>query len=493
MPKYCACLLVALLILPVGCSLNYPVAMPEPLLEDVVASVPLLFPGIPQASHSLELADRPDESYRAWIRWLKEDLLPASVTPLEVSSTERDFLDYASRHWLPWLQQQSDQGDISSQIMLAMLLLQNLVPGKKRGQEWSEGLLWLDRAAASGNGFAAWHRALLMLDTTAGVDAVRLDKLLHQAARTGNALVFLSLARLYRDGDRLVQNREQAVEWFLKLEQDARDQHLSNEARVNLGLMVWFGIGIKQDRTEAEKKWKMAAANGSGPAAYLAALATGYTAENNKQTLLKQAVTAQVIEGFNQQGLLFWNKGNYIQAAARFDLGHQAGDDLATYNMGLTYYTGKGRTPDPHKALVMFSEAAARGNRHALRLQGFLLWQGSGQVTASYSKARDIFMRAASMGDLYSYYALGIMAAIGQGEPRDLVTAWSHLALVAAWGVSEAATLRDIVVEKMTEQQKSVARKQAQVLFDNCRNMSVYLDIERQSSTIRGALVKPKS
>ncbi|MCL6271098.1 sel1 repeat family protein [Sansalvadorimonas sp. 2012CJ34-2] len=474
------------LIILAGCSSKPKVVLPESLLEEQLESVPLVFPGFPVASHSLDTKESPRESWRSWIQWLNEFPLPSPVAPVPLVEIDQQSLHKAGAVWIPWLKGKADQGDITAQVVMGLMRQQGGFAEINR----KDGIHWLDKAASGGNSFAAWQRALTMLHDQNHKDAVQLDKLLNQAVQEKNGYAELVLARLYRDGNRLVQDVVNSEKWYRKVLQQSSNKALQNNSRLNIGLIEWFGIGRKRNTLAAVKEWKQSAEAGDARGALLAALGQS---DGESEALLKQAASAGISLAFNQFGLMNWKQENYLPAASLFDKGHQKGDLLASYNLSVAFYSGNGRPPNFHKALVMMSEPAARGDRNARRLQGFLYWQGPGPVAVSYTKARKAFTDAADQGDLYSYYALGLMAAIGQGEPRDLVTAWANLAVVAAWGVPEAATLRDIVVGKMTDQEQAVARKRAQTLFDNCKTKAVYLDVDRQSSPVKATLVKTQS
>ncbi len=508
---------------------------PRPLLEEKLSTVPLVLPGTPLASHQLDFGysaqpTAPDMAWKQWLLQLNEPPLVSCTPGPRLSAELQQALSDQAAPWLNWLKTQANKDDATAQTVLGMVM----TDGTLIKSQSLAGHAWLEKAAAkggSGAGYPAWELVRQTLGCGSGEgpqprspyssqivaqyqsSPVELDKWLTLAAsqNVGHALEIN--ARLLRDGKGLVQNLPAAQKQFQIL---AQNKDLALDVRINAltnaGLMEWFGQGGAVNQNKARSQWKSAvelASGGSnnnhkeqadaGLPAYLLGLSLTRQPEQQKPLFI-QAGMKQVPGALNQLGLLLWDEQEYTTSATYFEKGQAHGDSFATYNLGLCYYTGKGRTPSAHRAMVALMNGVLAGDRNALRLAGFLYWQGPESVPVNVTKARYYFTRAAEQGDLYSHYALGVIYGVGQGVSRDLASAWSHLALAAAWGLPEAASLRDMVAQPMDELQKEWARHQAQTLFDSCRRGHCYLSIDRQPTAITRMLnaakkgeVKPAS
>ncbi|WP_281647501.1 tetratricopeptide repeat protein [Parendozoicomonas sp. Alg238-R29] len=483
-----------------GCVGDQTVVIPKPLLEEQINTVPLLYPGAPLAEHSLggvrvNKSESNQQAWNDWLMWLKEPPLVKQLTPLNISSGNLEQLRIVFEDWLQWLNKQANDDNVVAQVSVGMLQQADVLHSETN----DSGQFWLSKAAAKGNGFAAWQlaRSLLQDSSVNGparkVDPAVLEKWLLLAAEKNIPQAPVALARLNRDGFSLVQNVSKSRQWYEELTAQNKKREVRINAWQNLGLMDWFGIGKKANETSAVAHWKRAIDFNDPQAAYLTALSKTGLDVNTREHYLKLATRKGIYQAYNQLGLSRWSQKEYTSAVSWFEYGDKVGDAKATYNLGRCYFEGLGRSPNAHKALINLYHAAGAGRTDANRLVGFLFWQGAEGGPVDFKKARQFFSSAAGDGDLYSLYALGLIYGVGQGVPRDLIVAWSNFSVVAAWGFHEAATLRDLVASHMTEAQREAGRSRAQTLFDNYRQLDVIQEITRQIPPVAVSLVKPKA
>ena len=478
-----------------GCAREKTLVLPAPLIEEQIKSVPLLYPELPLASHSLDRM-----AWADWLVWLQEPQLVDSVVRVDVSSIDGESLRKASEPWWQWVNNGAEQGDITAQVSLGMAYFQGTDYQAFTSSERKQlARVWLKKAAKQGSGFAAWQLARLLLDNFKqgqGVNPGELEHLLLQAANKNIQDAPPVLARLYRDGVGLVQNYEQSRYWYTVMSNSERSLSYRINAWLNLGLMDWFVKGGERRESSAVHFWKLAMDEGSAHGAYLYALATSNNRVSSLQSTLaalKAALAGGVNQANNQLGVQSWQQQDFSGSADWFERGNQVGDVLATYNLARSYIYGIGRAASAHRALIKLDKVIDKGFLDVERGAAFFYWQGPEDGPRDYGKARTLFQQAAQKGDLYSLYALGVIYGIGQGTRRDLPTAWANFSVVAAWGVHEAATLRDVLSIHMSEQERELGRIRAQTLFDNIRQQQPVLEITRQPPAIAVSLAKPKA
>ena len=159
------------------------------------------------------------------------------------------------------------------------------------------------------------------------------NRLLTQAAQSGQAAAQYHLGQLYRQGHGAGPNYPEAIKW-LKL---ASAQNHAG-AQADLASMHRLGQGTKQDYAEAVRLYRLAAEQG-------------------------HAV------GQNGLGLLFHNgqgvSKNYPEALKWHGLSAAQGHMDGEANMGIMYEKGHGVTQDFREAARWYSSAAAKGNAYA--------------------------------------------------------------------------------------------------------------------------------
>jgi TPR repeat protein len=112
------------------------------------------------------------------------------------------------------------------------------------------------------------------------------------------------------------------------------------------------------------------------------------------------------------------------------------------------------------KALLELRPLAERGDATAQSNLGFMYRAGKG-VSQDYLEAAKWYRLAASQGFAPAQFNLGVMYAKGAGVPKDNVEAYAWWTLAAAQGNKIAARNRDLVRNRMTQQQFAKAAVRA--------------------------------
>ena len=111
---------------------------------------------------------------------------------------------------------------------------------------------------------------------------------------------------------------------------------------------------------------------------------------------------------------------NYTRALELYEIAAVLGDPQASTIAGGMYYTGKGAVVNPFKAFKYLDFAADQGQITAdasIALAGFYL-QGL-IIPQNYTRAIELYSRAADTGNPRAQLELGFLYYIGQGVDQD--------------------------------------------------------------------------
>jgi TPR repeat protein len=198
--------------------------------------------------------------------------------------------------------------------------------------------------------------------------------LLQQLAEQGNAPAQFHLAQLYRDGQGVARNNDQALIWYRKAAEQGQVK-----AQNYLG---WF-YSAAQDYSPAVAWYRKAAEQGYAEAQYnlgwLYAKGRGVVQDN------KQAV-------------------DWFSKAA------QQGYADAQFNLGWMYAKGLGVTRDDGQAIILFGKAAQQGYADAQFNLGLMYAKGLG-IAKNDKQAIAWFQKAAQQGQ---QDALAVLKKLGQ-------------------------------------------------------------------------------
>jgi len=156
---------------------------------------------------------------------------------------------------------------------------------------------------------------------------------------------------------------------------------------------------------------------------------------------------------------------NNAEAAKWFRLAADQGHASAQNNLGILYWNGISVPQNYADAVTWFRLAADQGYAEAQFNLGSMY--SNGPLPGNYNEAVKWYRLAADQGHPEAQYFLGVMYSLGQGVPRNDVSAdiWFNLAAAAHGGqnsVTEVASnLRDFVEQRLAPAQLAEARKRA--------------------------------
>ena len=150
--------------------------------------------------------------------------------------------------------------------------------------------------------------------------------------------------------------------------------------------------------------------------------------------------------------------GDYDTAYREFAIAAETALDVAQYNLGILYFTGRGVDVDYDQAFKWTQAAADQGHIAALFNLGTLYFSGQG-TGADEDKAVELYSRSARSGSADAAITLARMYRDGESVSADPVQAhaWASMALNNEH--IEAALLRDEIERGMNPQQMSEARR----------------------------------
>jgi hypothetical protein len=199
---------------------------------------------------------------------------------------------------------------------------------------------------------------------TVNEDAVRTFQLVKSKAQGGDRVAMRQLGAMYYTGEAGIQNRLEASRWFRRAaaKGDAEAMH-------NMALMYRYGNGLPVSYAEAVR-WETASAR-RGYAPAQRTLGSVYLkGENYFEAVrwFRAAADQNDLESINQLILLYttgilFDSGfggiNYDDGIRWMIRVAEKGNSNAQANLGLIYEKGKN---DPVTAYMWYSIAAARGN-----------------------------------------------------------------------------------------------------------------------------------
>jgi hypothetical protein len=177
------------------------------------------------------------------------------------------------------------------------------------------------------------------------------------------------------------QNYDEAIKWYNR----AAAQGFRS-AELNLAQMYENGIGVKQNKAEARKRYRKLASLGDGEARWRAA---------------RLAAADQ----------------DYAEALQLYNRSIRDGDQRALVELGQMYEQGRGVPKDVRRAVELY-ERAAEQSRWARAKLGVLYLEGN-EIPKDYEKARRWLQRAAADGNPAARNNLGLMYDRGLGVGVD--------------------------------------------------------------------------
>lgn len=189
--------------------------------------------------------------------------------------------------------------------------------------------------------------------------------------------------------------------------------------------------------------------------------------------LERQQAELQAAYDAYETGLDAARSGDYDTALREFRQAAGDGLDVAQYNLGILYFTGRGVEEDPEQALNWLKQAAEQGHTTAQFNVGVMYFNGQGVNTGWQSiwplsllarsrnraEAAEWYERAASSGHAEAQYYLATMYQEGLGVEQDPVQAhfWAQAARDNDY--PEAPALLQALEADMEQERISEARR----------------------------------
>jgi hypothetical protein len=159
-----------------------------------------------------------------------------------------------------------------------------------------------------------------------------------------------------------------------------------------------------------------------------------------------------------QKGLDAFNEGDYETSLAECQPLADEGNSVAQFCVGRLYANGFGVAMDDALALKWYGLAAAAGHAEAQYCLAVMHANGWG-VQMNDVPAAGFYRLAAEQGFVPAQTALGYSYKHGAGVEKDLVSAYVWFDIAAQRGDFSAASERDDLVEKMSEDELFSARR----------------------------------
>ncbi|MBQ0088410.1 MAG: SEL1-like repeat protein [Prevotellaceae bacterium] len=265
---------------------------------------------------------------------------------------------------------------------------------------------------------------------------------------------------MYRDGDGVEEDYEEAIKWFKK----SVDQGYATAQWV-LGTMYENGCGCEQNYEEAARLYRLSAEQGNADGEYR--LGKCYHEGKGIPTDYREAYDWYVSAALqdhemakNNLGILFYiekhpelegcdpsEDADVTFGHIRYGLGDallkardkraEEGNIDSQYAKGVDYYIGKYCEQDYVKAREWLSKPAEKGHAKAQCLMGHIYMEGLG-TDIDYVKAREWYAKSAEQGVPEAEYKLAIIYQSGYGVKRDKEKAFDWCLKSAEQGLPDA-------------------------------------------------------
>lgn len=351
------------------------------------------------------------------------------------------FADFSSNSAddLKLLIRKANAGDTSAQTALGKRYLEGkgVVKNTDQAKKW-----WL-RAAARNNAQAMNNLGALYenghgvsKDLTAAVSWYK------KAALKGNPTAQNNLGILYETGQGVTRNYSESFYWYTKAAESG-----NADAQSNLASLYANGQGIKPDIAKALAWYQKAAEQGHVYAQYaLAMLIDQHNPVNNADGLrwLVASSDATFDQAQNELGVRYLNgtggaSKDPVKAQTLFKAAAEQGNDVALYNLALTYERGVTGNADIPLAVTTYRAAAEKGNLGAIMRLAAIYEHGlDSQIAPDYKEALAWYERAAEGYVSAAVFKAGVMYLMGKGTAMDEAKGKQYLEKAAGLGNVDA-------------------------------------------------------
>jgi TPR repeat protein len=293
-------------------------------------------------------------------------------------------------------------------------------------------------------------------------------------AEEGNVDAELSLGWIYANGLGVKRDRAEAVKWYRLAAEQGNDI-----AQNYLGRLLWFlggtTNGDPKDRTEAVKWFREAGAKGNAEAQ----CNLGLCYEEGDGVLKDSAKAVSWYRKASDQGHAdaqyrlgaMYDRGEGVpkdtaEAMKWYRKAADQGHYMAQYGVGLAYAEGKDVPKDTAEAVRWYRKAADQGYRDAQCKLGVMYANGDG-VPMDSAESLKWFRKAAYQDDKSAAYYLGDMYVRGESVPKDEIEALAWFNISAGLGNQQSVERRDELKKRLTPESVVAAQQRTQEIKEN--------------------------
>ena len=320
---------------------------------------------------------------------------------------------------LDYYHQAAGHGDVQAMVALGEMYFS----GQGVTEDYDIANYWFEKAADSdgGNPEAFEHMGLAYyFGWGRDVDYDRSMEYFEKALEAGNEDVLYSIGRIYYDRE----NYGTALEYFQRAAVDGNE--LQAYAEDKLGDMYRCGEGVRQNLDEAVKWYEKGAEHENEES--MASLGYIYAKEEEMKDEarsaywnLQAAKEGNVVAMFNT-GYHYANgigvEQDYVAAMAWYKKAAEAGEEDSMEELGDLYYFGNGVAKDYTLAKEWYEKAIMAGNETPLMPLGTIYY-----YRQDYKKAMEFYLKAANDDNKYQHIAearIGDLYMEGAGVEQDL-------------------------------------------------------------------------
>ena len=261
-------------------------------------------------------------------------------------------------------------------------------------------------------------------------------ELFSKSAEQNNKMSQYYLGICFYNGYGVSQDFEKAFEWFSK---SAQQETINSDSSVSqkiikgnpnaqdlLGDCYYYGKGVVQN-IENALEWYQKAAN--QPIYNLRSIRRHYENKHYKTDLINTLIdyysnsNRHILKALTSLGNIFYfGKGGTKDYKKAFDFYKKAAEQgyaKAQHKLGICYYHGFGVSKDIQKGIECCKKAANSNYVYAIHFVGYLYYHGE-VVPQSYETALDYFSKSAEKGNSNSQYYLGECYFNGHGITQDI-------------------------------------------------------------------------
>ena len=168
-------------------------------------------------------------------------------------------------------------------------------------------------------------------------------------------------------------------------------------------------------------------------------------------------------------GLAAFERGDYATALREWLPLAEPGDVSAQYFLGVMYSFGRGVPQNDAEAVKWYRKAAEQGVVPAQYNLGVAYDEGYG-VPQNDAEAVKWYRKAAEQGFAQAQYNLGVMYYFGEGVSVNSIKAYMWWSLAMEQGNELATENLNIIKEKMSSAEISIAQELASDMWEKINN-----------------------